>query len=227
MCFNLLPFFLYLCWYISLFICFLFLFFYLSLFIFLTISLSLPSSTVPYFICFLLNLHLSHLCGSFSPLSASFPLLVICHFVSLSIQFHAAIVSLSLFVFLYHFSLSLSLQPIYFVLPSGIFSALSFQSIKSIWILSSSSLFLSPLLLSSHPVCAFYSFFYPRWSPPLSSPAKNSTIYKATVGPLRPWVFVKKCVRACVCSLRKLLPSLMVNQEWTQGERLTCWEIKQ
>lgn len=86
-------------------------------------------------------------------LSAFCPLLVISHFVSLSIQFHAAIVFLSHF-FPYlscSLSLSLSLHPIYFSLPSGVLSASSFQSIKSIWILSSSSSPSSLLLLSSPP----------------------------------------------------------------------------
>lgn len=146
-----------------------------------------PPSTLHFFQChfsfspvFICLISLSYI----SPF-ASFPLLVISHFVSLSTQFHAAIVSL------FHSFLSLS--------PSNLFcsSLRHFLCLK----LLIYQIYMNPLLLlhsfrhySSSQLYAFHTSLSSATSPLPS--AKNSAIYKATVGPLRHWAFVKACVWA-------------------------------
>lgn len=137
-------------------------------------SSSLSSSTLfqiffPVSFCLLSSACYLSFCFSLNPISCSY---------CLSLPF----LSLPLLL-----TLALSLHPIYFSLPSGVLSASSFQSIKSIWILSSSSPS-SLLLLSSSSV----------GDPEL----------------------------VCVCGVREMLLSVMLNQEWTLRGKLTHREIK-
>lgn len=165
-------------------------------------TLSLSSTTVPYFICFPLSLHLSHFFGSFSPFLASFPLLVISHFVSLSIQFHAAIVSLSL-------PLSLLLHQFILFFPQT-FPLPQASNLSNLYESSPPPpLLLPPLLLSSHPVYAFYYSL----SFSVSSPLPPKTLLSTRPQLDRRDLSICESRRVCVWSLRELLPSPMVNQE--------------
>lgn len=129
-------------------------------------------------------------------LSAFCPLLVISHFVSLSIQFHAAIVFLSHFFPYLSCSLSLSLSIQFIFLFPQVFSRPQASN-------------LSNLYESSPP------------PPPLHlcycSPLLPSSLSSSSVGDPE---------LVCVCGVREMLLSVMLNQEWTLRGKLTHREIK-